>query len=388
MEDALSFEHDVIKVAANLWPEAFAGGSEIIGGKERDGIFLTEDTIHLVECTTSRTKEKAEKDVKKLSALAKEMQKSYPDRAVKGWFITRDEPTADQRTVANTLGYLVTAVSFERFQSKLIDVWEYSKCRSNYAFGSVRDPKTGEYKYHDEYVDIDLVNIKNERETKDVKGIAGDILLGNKIIIQGHYGVGKSMALAEVYKVLSKKYQSKEVVKFPIYLNLRDHHGQTNPVEAIERHARNIGFNHPEHIVRAWRGGYAILILDGFDEIAALGWAGKTSTLKDIRYKSMELLREFIKQNPISGGLLIAGRINYFDSIKECERAFGITSHVPIYKIGDFTYDQISDYFKKKKLNVVIPEWIPSRPLLLGYLVAKGILNDLITTDRIDSPAE
>lgn len=331
---------------------------------------------------------KAVKDVGKLSSLARQMQKKFPDKGVKGWFITKDEPTADQRTVANSNGYLVTACSFEKFQSKLIDVHFYVNCRFRYPFGSVRDPETGEFNVKEEYIDMDLCNVKNKLELWSTNKIADQILAGNKIIIQGHFGVGKSMTLKEIYKILNKRYQSKSSVKFPIYINLRDHHGQVNPVEAIERHARNIGYKNPDHIVRAWRSGYAVLILDGFDEIAALGWAGKSSTLKEIRYKSMELLREFIRQNPNGSGILLAGRANYFDSIKETEKAFGIGSLVPILTIGDFSKEQIAEYLKSKKINATIPEWVPSRPLLLGYLVAKGILNDLINSDGIDSPAE
>jgi hypothetical protein len=33
-----------------------------------------------------------------------------------------------------------------------------------------------------------------------------------------------------------------------------------------ERHGRNIGFPNPSQLVRAWKAGYAVLLLDGFDE--------------------------------------------------------------------------------------------------------------------------
>lgn len=387
MED-FDLEKEVKNIASQLWPEAFGGGCEVIGGKERDGVYITEETVHIIECTTSRTKEKAEKDVGKLSSLAKQMQKKYPDKGVKGWFVTKDEPTADQRAVVTSKGYLVTACAFEKFQSKLINVSIYINCRYNYPFGSIRDPQTGDFKVTEEYVDIELCNTKDKHQLWSTDNIATEILNGKKIIIQGHYGVGKSMTLKEIYKILNKKYNSKAIVKFPLYINLRDHHGQLNPVEAIERHARNIGYSNPDHIVRAWRSGYAILILDGYDEIAALGWAGKSSTLKEIRYKSMELLREFIRQTPSGTGILLAGRANYFDSLKETEKAFGLSPNVPILSIGDFTKEQIEEYLSKKKITATIPEWIPSRPLLLGYLVAKGILNNLINTNGIDNPAE
>lgn len=382
------FEKQVNRIASHLWPDVIDSGPEIIDGLERDGVFITEDTIHLIECTISRTKAKAVKDVDKLTSLAKKMQKKYPQRAVKGWFITREEPTADQRTVAKN-GYLVNAISFEKFQSKIIDVAGYKNCRENYPFGSVRDPKTGEAKYIGEYIEIDLVNIRDEKITWNLNKIIESIINRGSVIIQGHYGVGKSMALKEIYKIISKKYEEKKIFKFPIYLNLRDHHGQTSAVEAIERHARSIGFKHPDHLVRAWRAGYTILILDGYDEIAAFGWTGKTKTLKDIRYKSMDLIREFVRENPPNGGLLISGRINYFDSLKECCLSFGISSSIPVLKIGDFTPEQTKTYLEKKKIKIALPEWIPTRPLLLGYLVANGILPEVLSVGGINnSPAE
>jgi NACHT domain-containing protein len=386
--DQIDFERQVKNIAEQLWPEAFGGGSEVIDGRERDGVYITEETVHLIECTIARTKDKAEKDVEKLSKLVKKMQKQYPDKGVKGWFITKDELTADQRTVTNTNGYLVVGCSFQKFQSKLIDVSGYINCRYDYPFGSVRDPKTGAYKFNEEYIDIDLTDVKDEKITLGTKRIAEEILNGKTVIIQGHYGVGKSMALKEIYKILNNKYNSKLTTKFPIYLNLRDHHGQSNPVEAIERHARNLGFKNPDHLVRAWRSGYALLILDGYDEIAALGWATKSSTLKEIRYKSMELIREILRNNPSNSGVLLAGRINYFDSIKEIEKAFGQGLNLSILKIGDFTSEQILEYLKKKNISESIPEWIPARPLLLSYLVAKGILSEIIKSTEIHSPAE
>jgi len=290
----------------------------------------------------------------------------------------------------NSRGYLTVTVSFEKFQSKLIDAWGYLRCRTDYAFGSVRDPETGNSVYKNEYINIDLAENESE-EVWEIKQIAEALLEGKQFVVRGHYGVGKSMALKEIYKILSKKYTNKLTFKFPVYVNLRDHHGQINPVEALERHARNIGFKHPDHLVRAWRAGYVTLILDGFDEIAVFGWAGKTTKLKEIRYKSMELLRGFVKQNPFNCGFVIAGRINYFDSIRECENALSLMSSIKILSIGDFSRAQVEKYFQKTQKDTIvtsIPEWLPSRPLLLGYLVSRNILSDAISDSNLTNPAD
>lgn len=94
------FEDEVRRIARALWPSAEFSGAAIMEGKEIDGVFETEDVIHIVEATTSRRKEKAQQDTTKLSKLINVHKGKSGTRAVRGWFITRDEPTADQRKVA------------------------------------------------------------------------------------------------------------------------------------------------------------------------------------------------------------------------------------------------------------------------------------------------
>lgn len=139
-EEEKVFEAEVRRIARELWPEAQYEGALMVEGRERDGVFETDECVHLVECTVSRRREKANDDARKLVNLENKYRPKYPTKAVKSWFITRDEPTADQRTVIKEKYKSVTALSFSQFQSKLIDVNLYLNLRMNYAFGSVRDP--------------------------------------------------------------------------------------------------------------------------------------------------------------------------------------------------------------------------------------------------------
>jgi hypothetical protein len=97
MRDPQQFEQDVRFIARYRWPSAECSGSEMYAGKERDGVFVTEDCIHLVEATTMRDMEKARKDLLKLHELYKSYRKSNQERAIKCWLVTLYEPTADQR---------------------------------------------------------------------------------------------------------------------------------------------------------------------------------------------------------------------------------------------------------------------------------------------------
>lgn len=90
MKTGIAFEKSVINVARNLWPAAEYSGGEIRDGRERDGIFVSQDVIHLLECTEHRTKDKAESDGKKLAQLAGQFKRSHPETPVKCWLVTKD----------------------------------------------------------------------------------------------------------------------------------------------------------------------------------------------------------------------------------------------------------------------------------------------------------
>jgi hypothetical protein len=78
------------------------------------------------------------------------------------------------------------------------------------------------------------------------------------------------MTMRYLYRQLRAAHLSGSTSQFPVYINLREHFGQSDPCEVLERHARNVGFERVGHLVRAWRAGYVHLILDGFDELTGL----------------------------------------------------------------------------------------------------------------------
>lgn len=94
------FENEVRRIARALWPGAEFQGAIMLDGREIDGVFQTEDCIHVVEATTSRRKEKAQQDINKLDKILSKLHRVDRTRANRGWFVTRDEPTAEQRKVA------------------------------------------------------------------------------------------------------------------------------------------------------------------------------------------------------------------------------------------------------------------------------------------------
>jgi hypothetical protein len=369
------FENEVRRIARELWPQAEHDGALVVDGRERDGIFETEECVHLIECTVSRGQRKAEDDAKKLVSLGKKLQPKYPQKATKCWFVTKEEPSPDQRTVIREKYSSVTALSFSQLQGKLVDVASYLSLRMNYPFGSVRDPANPNSREDVEYVALDLIESSTQAPWS-VSEIRAALLDAKRFIIFGDYGSGKSMTLREIFRELRIANLKNRTVAFPIYINLRDHFGQTNPAEVLERHARNIGFPHPSHLVRAWRAGYVTLLIDGFDELTTLGIQGLWKRLHEVRYRAMEVVRQFIREQPIGAGLIVAGRAHFFDSERERKNALHPASNFVELTLNEFNDEQIQRYLTKRGLSGSVPGWMPSRPLLVGYLAASGVLKE------------
>ena len=384
--DNAVFEDEVRRIARALWPSAEFGGAEQFEGREFDGSFVTEDCIHLMEATISRRKEKARQDIEKLDRrIQTESRRGTRYRSLRGWFITKDEPTAEQRGVAKPYRDHINVLSFSQFQARLIDSHAYLAARDNHSFGSVRDPVTGEHKTGVEYVPLDLVKL----DTLDA--LSRDALLsmltgGSTLVLLGDFGAGKSMTLREVYRDLRKRHLRGETSTFPVYLNLRDHYGQTDPAEVIQRHGASIGFAHPSHLVRAWRAGYTHLLIDGFDEISTINIQGLWRNLRQNRFRAMEAVRRLVRDHPSSSGLLVAGRAHFFDSHDERRNALGLPNDAVELSLAEFTDQQTATYLERVGLRGFVPPWLPTRPLLVGYLAARGSLDDLIDGDSTGQP--
>lgn len=382
-EEHENFENEVRRIARQIWPSARFDGATKIDNKETDGVFETEECIHLLEATISRRLDKAQRDITKLVGLAGKLSKRTTTKVLRCWFITKDEPTADQRRVAEKHRPLVTALSFAQFQSQLVDSHAYLSSRDNYYFGSVRDPETGDRNPKIGYIEPVLS-----------AGAAGGVVTptdlieavryGERFSILGDYGAGKSMTLRHIYYELRKQHSRQETPRFPIYINLRDHYGQNDPAELIERHARNVGFANPWHLVRAWRAGYVHLLLDGFDEITTLNIQGLWTKLRDNRFRAMEAVRKIIRDHPRGPGLAIAGRAHFFDSDKERRNALALSNEFNEYSLNEFTDDQIHEFLQKSGLSGVVPQWLPSRPLLIASLASRGLLPAVLSKESVE----
>ena len=320
------------------------------------------------------------------SMLVESMQSQYPTKAAKGYFVTLEEPTAEQRdAVKRIAGDRVASLSFAQLRRFMIDASSYLAARIEYPFGSMYDIETESYTAPSGLITPELTT--SDGEVLRIIDVRRMLEEGQSIVLVGDYGAGKSTTLRELFVALRARYfTSHQQGRFPVHLNLRDHHGQTHPAEALERHARNIGFPSPHHLVRAWNAGYLTLLLDGFDEFATVGWSGQAKRLRAIRYESMELIRNFMRGSA-NTGIIIAGREHYFDSARELSSSLGLRSNAKRLYISDFTDAQIREFLAKKGWTEGIPDWLPSRPLLLSYLFARRMLEQVMAVDYGINPA-
>ena len=99
--------------------------------------------------------------------------------------------------------------------------------------------------------------------------------------------------------------------------------------------------------------------------------------LQESRFRAMQVIRGLIDQHPSGTGLLIAGRAHFFDNQTERHKALGLPKSCIELSPNEFTDEQITTYLRQTGLSGVVPPWLPSRPLLVGYLAAGGLLHDL-----------
>jgi hypothetical protein len=140
-----AFEEEVRRLAQEMWPQSGGEAPTILYNRERDGVFVTSDTVHIVEATIEKRKAKAEYDIEKSIELKKIMSRdsSYEGYNFKIWFITLNDPTADQASVAVALRKVarcpVVAMSGRTFQDHLVKATDYLHARRCYPFGSIRN---------------------------------------------------------------------------------------------------------------------------------------------------------------------------------------------------------------------------------------------------------
>jgi len=373
------FEASVRHVARQLYRHASTTGSIKIDNRERDEIIDTGTELIVVEATQSRKLEKTKNDLNKSIDLIKKLRKSakFLDYNFRIMLVTADDPTADQNAHVKTAksGCPKEVISFTTLFSRLFDARHYIRVRGDHSFGSVRDP-ADEANYRVPQSDYLPTALSDATTGTSIKAseLALKLTSGGRYVVYGDYGSGKSMTLRDIYFRVRDQFVSGSLLRCPVYLNLREHIAQTQPDEALYRHAEKVGFPEPHSLIAAWRAGFITLFLDGFDELTPPQFASSVSNLRQARRFAVEIVRRFIEQTPQSAPIIIAGRESYFDGREEARFALGYNPKAQVFDLAGFTDQDIQRFLKTKDNQV--PSWLPTRPLLLGYLANAGLLKE------------
>ncbi|MCF1482619.1 MULTISPECIES: NACHT domain-containing protein [Rhizobium/Agrobacterium group] len=368
------FEDEVRNIARNLYSNSFGQGSQVIDGRERDGVFWNGHFFTVIEATTLKTKDKAETDGKKTHELVLKLRQD--GHMAQGLLVTLYEPTPDQKQVIKTKRYdrTIRIISFDELRAQLFDTLTYINNREKKRFGSVYDHVDNNFEIPlSDFVEPTILDLEAEALVSFPE-LSDELRLGKRYVLMAEYGVGKSMVLRHLFHRTVTKVRTKVHFRTPVAINLREHLGQTEPVELLERHARANAVD-PQKLVAAWNAGYVDLLIDGFDELSTRGWTGDIRRLKEYRRATHSVVRKLIKETPPQCGIFIAGREGYFDSISEMREALGVpTPQFRVCRILPFDENQASDFLRKKGYSGPIPDWLPTRPLLLTYLATKKLL--------------
>jgi len=391
----MTFEADVRRVAEAVWhmepghcqPTHYENTPVI---RELDGIARLRDITHLMMVTTSTKLDKARADVQKLNA-AEALEKSKTP-AVSKWLITRFQLDAQHVEYARKSN--VTVLTFEQFQRRFFDSFKYLSRRALWAFGSARDPHTDSINIaEDAYVKLPITisAASATLDTKYPKNRAIDldtireiVLEGNVVVLLAPFGAGKSLTTREIFKSLSTRHKNDQNSPTPFALNLREHWGEDFSDEILDRHARTIGYTPREDVVVAWRAGMACLLIDGFDEVASqtVVRTDDKNFMRDARRRALQGLREFTNKVPAGMGLFICGRDHYFDTIPELTSALGITSkNYVIAKLDEFSEEGAQEFLNRNGIQELLPDWLPRKPLILAYLLRKGLFQEILAID-------
>jgi hypothetical protein len=373
-ENGPEFELRGILLARALHDPLGVQGAVMHKGQERDGLFVNHDSINAYEFTTLRTKDKALKDASKLAQLVRDVGAARGNgfKSRTGWFVTREEPTAEQRTavqvVAKREGEQVHAISIATLQQRICNSEIYLQKRDNAPFGSIAFSSG-----HGRKMPEVAVKLREQvGDHIDVRVLTERLLEGRRALITGNYGAGKSHALREIYRQLRKKHlASGRLTAFPVHINLRDCAGLKTPAEILRRHAEEIGFDQADGLISAWRAGTCVLLLDGFDEIVPTRWLGGAIDLKTLRWESLSPVRRLVDETPPGSAIVTAGRAHYFSTQSELVSSLGYKSF-DRFDVPDFDDAQLTEFLKQSGVEWAVPDWVPMRPLLLGYLASLG----------------
>ena len=395
----MNFEEEVRWVAEAVWdmesgacqPQHYAPGTVV---RELDGIARLRDVTHLLMATASTKLDKVKSDVKKLKAAETHERKTAV--AISKWIITQHQLNAQHIDFAKKNN--VTILTLEQFKHRFFNGREYLSKRQRFSFGSARNPLDDSITFPDDaYVNLpmtktEIIHVRGKnlkiteerRKSIDLNGIERLLRRGEIVILMAPFGSGKSVTTRELFGVLANRFRKTTDPLVPICLNLREHWGQEHFAEILNRHARSIAFSPREDLVVAWRAGLAMILLDGFDEVASqtIVRKDKINFMMEARRTALAGVRDCLTKLPAGAGVFVCGRDHYFDNPREMEHALGVSGKkYTVVRLDEFTEDAANEFLRRNGVETILPDWLPRKPLILSYLIQNNLLEEILQID-------
>jgi hypothetical protein len=394
-QQTMDFEDEARRVAEAVWglapgecqPEHYADQMYL---RELDGIVRLRDVTHLLMVTTSTRMDKIKSDVKKLGAAADvERRRSV---LISKWIITSEQLNAEHINFARQ--HEVRVLTLDNFRNRFFDGRSYLSKRRVAPFGSARNLQDNSVTIgEDEYVEMPMTiqpfrhhgrPLSENLNATSVEDIVARLINREVMVMMAPFGSGKSLTTREIFLRLERLYNKRQLSTVPIVINLREHWGSVYADEILERHARAIGYTPKENLTLAWRAGIAMLLIDGFDEVASQVVANieNKAFMRDARRHALAGVQDLISNSPNTTGILVSGRDHYFDNLQELTHSLGLTGRsFAIVRLGEFTERQVEIFLERHNAQGVIPDWLPRKPLLLGYLAHSSLLSEVLKID-------
>lgn len=126
-----------------------------------------------------------------------------------------------------------------------------------------------------------------------------------------------------------------------------------------------------------------LLLLDGFDELSAQVIARPTEKnfMRQARFDALQAVRDLVGKCQAGTGVLLCGRDHYFDGLDEMKHSLGLNRPFHLVRLGEFSEKQAVEFLKRHAGSTELPDWLPRKPLILGYLAHRNLLEAVLEID-------
>jgi len=358
MSTWVNLEESVRQYSGYIWNRA-ACEKRIDGVNFDCYLEISPQEIVVVEVTENNSLSKIRGDINKINTIR--INNAVKGVVVRAFIVCDYHPTKGMVEAGEESNIEVT--SFIDFKKKFFDFRDYEFARRNRQFGSAVDPVTG----RDDKSKYTPVKYRIDGSDQEISAedIAAKVSEGERIVLLGDYGTGKSRCFKELFNILSEN--ADRDLLYPIAVDLKDTWGLVNAVEIIRRHFSGLGISddQADNVVKAYNGDSLCFLLDGFDEVGSRPWHDDQKRLVEIRKYALQGVKDILANS--QAGFVVSGRDHYFNNNDEMLSALGLERKdvLIVYCKEEFDVDEFECFLDINEIDISIPSWVPKKPLIL-----------------------